>query len=189
MNRYYRFLKKHGADDKLACRYCGFKRVWYGVYALTEQRHSYRGHALKQEGVQSLVRDFRGSSVRLLQITYYRRYMLAAGFQLLGFHLVCRNCQAIRTRKSSSNRQHGLVRRHGRLACVQCGFACDNPIVFEEHHISGHHAGPTVLLCLNCHAIETERQRQGIINENFFAFSSGPEMKELLLGRAFENAN
>ena len=159
MDRYYQLLKKHYIDGKFVCRYCGFKRIRHGVYALTEERHHYRlPHILGVRQGQA-VKSFRG-----YRLAVYRRYHLQDGYHLLGCHFVCRNCQASRTRKPSSNRQRRLIGQYGRLACVQCNFTSNNPSVFEEHHVNGHHVGPTVLLCLNCHAIETERQRQGILN-------------------------
>lgn len=157
MDRYYCLLKKHVRDGKFVCRYCGFKQTRQGVYALTEEKHSYR---LPRQGQTT---STSGRTRR--RLAPYRGYYLPqVGYYVLGWHFICRNCQAVRTRKPSGNRKGRLLRRYGSLTCWECNLTTDNPVVFEEHHIYGHHVGPMRLFCLNCHAIETERQRQGILN-------------------------
>lgn len=65
-----------------------------------------------------------------------------------GKGIVCRNCSA-RYKKGFLTKTR---------TCYRCNRTSDIRM-YEAHHVAGCHVGDTVDLCLNCHAVATDEQR------------------------------
>lgn len=68
--------------------------------------------------------------------------------------------------KSSIRKEHQLQRLGDSTpVCIVCGYSAPEGLVkadrslLEDHHLPALHVGPTVSLCRNCHAEQSEKQR------------------------------